>query len=173
MGSTTIWMMDSDGSNQFQIEPLGSARYNKYPDWSPDGEKIVFTALIDGMQICVMNVDGSDQVNLSKYEDSKFRDYWAEWSPNGSKIAFVRAYSSSGEWEIVVMNSDGSDKRVISTNCPKYLQIFAWSPDGDRIAYASSSSSHDSQIYIEDADGSNRYALTSRTGRNYMIAWSK
>ncbi|MFC1942916.1 hypothetical protein ACFLWU_06870 [Chloroflexota bacterium] len=174
-GTTTIWVMNSDGSNQVPIKKYsGPIGYAAYPDWSPDGEKLVFVTSIDGiLQTCVMNADGSDQVNLSKYEDSQFREYWAEWSPNGSKIAFVREYSSSGEWEIVVMNPDGSDKRVVSSNCTKYLQNFAWSPDGNRIAYASKSSSDDWPIYIEDADGSNKYALTSRTGRNHMITWSK
>jgi len=164
---TTIWVMDSDGTNQMQI----SSGYAECPDWSPDGEKIVFTASIDHiLQICVMNADGSDQKNLSNYEEIQISNRFPEWSPNGSKIAFVRWYKS-GIYKLVVMNADGSDKRVIS-NCPTLRQVFSWSSDGDRIAFVCPESERNYNIYIENADGSNRYVLTDSSEYDYMVSWS-
>jgi WD40-like Beta Propeller Repeat len=57
-----IFVMNADGSGQSKLAAPGhDAR------WSPDDEKISFTAYRDGnYEIYVMNADGSGQLNLSQ-----------------------------------------------------------------------------------------------------------
>ena len=79
--------------------------YDMGPTFSTDGYKIAFYSNRDGNgEIYIMNVDGSEQVNLTNNP----ADDWGEpsFSPDGSKIAFVS--KRDGLDEIYIMNVDGS-----------------------------------------------------------------
>ncbi|MFW6116209.1 MAG: TolB family protein, partial [bacterium] len=58
----------------------------------------------------------------------------AAWSPSGEQIAF--SSDRDGNYEIYVMNADGSDQRRL-TSSPGTDWGATWSPDGARIAFAS------------------------------------
>lgn len=53
-----------------------------------------------------MNGDGSDPINLT---NNLAFEYDAVFSPDGSKIAFTSERDGFGNYEIYVMNSDGSN----------------------------------------------------------------
>ncbi|MFC1574363.1 TolB family protein, partial [Candidatus Latescibacterota bacterium] len=94
------------------------------PCWSPDGKKIAYDSVIDGVaDICVMNADGSDVVNLTQ---DNFKDFEPVWSPDGKEIAF--ATLRDGNREIYVMNSDGTNLRSVS-NHTMLDDYPAWSPE--------------------------------------------
>ena len=47
------------------------------PDWSPEGDKIVFTSKRDGnYEIYTMNADGSNQVNLTNNPAADIQPCW-------------------------------------------------------------------------------------------------
>ena len=56
------------------------------------------------------------------------------WSPDGKKIAFSRALGNGAgfytrdNWEIFVMNADGSEQRNLTRNRRWDDSRFAWSP---------------------------------------------
>jgi len=89
------------------------------------------------------------------------------WSPDGSKIAFTS--DRSGNYDIYVMNSNGSNVRQLTSSPFATLSLVpgnaddyapAWSPDGKQIAFVSgrnnlSWSFVDTDIYIMDQDGQN------------------
>ena len=58
----------------------------------------------------------------------------AKWSPDGSRIAFV-ATVAADQAEVVVMNADGTNVRIVSPNYAYVLGDVDWSADGNRIAY--------------------------------------
>jgi Tol biopolymer transport system component len=71
-----IYIMDTDGSNQLcLLAPPSDGGFNREPGWSPDGSKIAFsggrvrfTAGRDGdVDICVIDVDGSNPTRLTAY----------------------------------------------------------------------------------------------------------
>jgi TolB protein len=86
-------------------------------------------------------------------------------------------YTSTGEqdiFEIMVMNSDGTDIRNISNNSADDLDP-TWSPDGKKIAFVSDReniSSLATQIYIINADGTGVFQLTKGLGSSRYPAWS-
>lgn len=88
------------------------------PTWSPDGTKIAFEARYllpaeTDYEICVVDADGTD---LRRLTTNAFNDEFPAWSPDGTKIAF--ASDRDGDYEIYVMNADGTGSPVNLTNDP-------------------------------------------------------
>jgi uncharacterized protein YraI len=98
------------------------------PIFSPDGSKIAVSYLQhDHWEIHVMNADGSNRQRLTETsyitlveqhlrgeEVHSFNNAAPVWSPDGSQIAFLT--DRTGQWEIWVMNADGSDQRPLFAN---------------------------------------------------------
>jgi len=86
----------------------------------------------------------------------------------GDRIAF--ASNQDGNFEIYVMNSDGSGTTRL-TDHPEIDMSPAWSPEGSRIAFVSSRGGSLS-IYLMNADGSGVSQLTNDKGDDHFPAWS-
>ena len=135
-----IWLMNADGSGQRRLTS-GAAR-DRVPRWSPNGRTIVFdrrlgsrgSAVLGGkassVGIYVMNADGSGLRRLARNGAAPL------WSQDGKKIAFSRPLGNGvggfgftrENWEIFVMNADGTDQRNVSRNRRWDDCCFAWSP---------------------------------------------
>jgi Tol biopolymer transport system component len=91
---------------------------NQTPQWSPDGEQIVFVSNRDGFYaIYIMNADGSNQQPLTR---NPLGDYQPTWSPDGQYIAFRRVDSQLST--IYIMRPDGSEVTQL-------FEYPAWDPD--------------------------------------------
>jgi Tol biopolymer transport system component/basic membrane lipoprotein Med (substrate-binding protein (PBP1-ABC) superfamily)/tRNA A-37 threonylcarbamoyl transferase component Bud32 len=86
----------------------------------------------------------------------------------GAKIAF--SSERDGNWEIYVMDADGSNQTRLTDN-PALDDDPDWSPDGTRIVFASERDGN-WEIYVMDADGSNQTRLTTSAEGDYGPAWS-
>jgi Tol biopolymer transport system component/serine/threonine protein kinase/tetratricopeptide (TPR) repeat protein len=140
------------------------------PDWSPDGQRIVFASDRDGaLDLYLMNADGSDVRRLTH---NTAEDFAPAWSPDGGKIAFTS--KRDGNDEIYVMDADGSNQTNISRN-PASDSRPAWSPDGKRIVFMSNRDSDQPDnfdIYLMSTDGSNIVRLTDDPKFDGDPAWS-
>ena len=74
-------------------------------------------------------------------------DWKPSWSPDGRHIAFQS--SRDGNYEIYVMDSDGSNPRRL-TDHPAEDKYPSWSPDGRHIAFQSSRDHDNYEIYVMD-----------------------
>ena len=95
------------------------------PQWSPDGEWLLFSASTDfGPQdLYLMRADGTDPpIQLTDTLDDEITP---AWSPDGRQIAF--ATNRDGNYEIYVMNADGTHP-VRLTNDPASDGRPAWRP---------------------------------------------
>jgi TolB protein len=95
------------------------------PQWSPDGEWLLFSASTDfGPQdLYLMRADGTDPpIQLT---DTPADEITPAWSPDGRQIAF--ATNRDGNYEIYVMNADGTHP-VRLTNDPASDGRPAWRP---------------------------------------------
>lgn len=88
-------------------------------------------------------------------------------SPDGSKIAFQS--NRSGDMEIFVMNTDGSNLQQL-THSGGFDGGPIWSPDGKKIVFPSERD-QDPEIYIMDADGTNQKRLTNTPGDDSHPHW--
>ena len=128
------------------------------PDWSADSLHIV--ARTSGL--VVVDAGGGSPRQLT----SSNGDYSPDWSPSGDKIAFMRW--SDGDWDIWVINRDGSGETELTTD-PSVDGLPAWSPDGASIAFLSNRGGAWA-IWVMNADGSEERKLFDTGSATYATS---
>ncbi|HET6360581.1 MAG TPA: hypothetical protein VFH11_00825 [Gemmatimonadota bacterium] len=93
----------------------------------------------------------------------------------GGRIAFYN--DAGGDWEIFVMNADGSDVRQLTDNTAFNESHPSWSPNGARIAFVGTREDPSTGIFHEEvivmnADGSNQVAVTNHPLYDASPGWS-
>jgi len=156
-----IWIMNSDGSEQTQIKSLKGSNPFFTNDW-----RIVFSSEYSNKssQISIADVDGQNILT-----DNKGKEWHPDVSPDGSQIVFMS--DRDGNFEIYVMNIDGSNQRRLTNNDLDDWYP-SWSPDSSEILFSSfrSHQKKDKDIYVINKDGSSlknfipdsRYAVFKR-----------
>jgi Tol biopolymer transport system component len=164
-----IMDLQSAGANLSGNQPV--AIFNEFsdaPDWSPDGNQLVFMA--SGSPGWVINRYAVDSTNLSQIPGIP---YWLrdpKWSPDGQKILFGADADNNGNSDIYVVNVDGSGLTQL-TNNDYYEGSPNWSPDGQKIVF--SADANDNQdLFIMDLDGSGLTQLTSDPADEFDASWS-
>jgi Tol biopolymer transport system component len=168
-GNWEIYVMDSDGTHQRRLTNTPEEN-EAVPAWSPDGMKIAYvTGFFGDSKIWVMGADGSGQKRLVDGN-------WPSWSPDGERIVYTTFFF--GE-RLAVMNADGSKQRSLGPSVIQRLlgigiaEEPAWSPDGQRIAFESYVGRDNAEIFMMNADGSQRRRLTDIPGHDHWPpTWS-
>jgi hypothetical protein len=104
-----------------------------------------------------MNADGS---NVTRLTNDAANDLEPVWSPDGTKILF--SSDRDGDFEIFVMNADGSAQTQLTFNVAIHDVEPDWSPDGARIAFARGAvGTVELEIWVMSANGSAQTRLTN------------
>ena len=174
-----IYVMDADGGNVQRLtnnpDPNGHPD-DRYPSWSPDGKRIVFSARREGhvvhnlditYEIYVMDADGQNEQRLT---ENRNNDWYPSWSPDGQRIAFASDRKGDlGNFDIHVMDADGGNQQKL-TNHRAWDSSPSWSPNGKRIVFRSKRDGN-WEIYVMDADGGNLQNLTNNRHFDASPAW--
>ena len=122
-------------------------------------------------EIFSMTADGTDVKQLT---DNAYEDDFPAISPDGSQIAFARKLS--GQFDLFVMNSDGSARMRLTRTRNADEVLPAWAPDGKRLAFTATTKTDrgwQSDIYrIRIRDGRfRRLTYTPRT-KEFAPDWA-
>ncbi|HZJ01977.1 MAG TPA: Ig-like domain-containing protein [Gemmatimonadaceae bacterium] len=140
-GVAHIYLSNPDGSEVRRLTNSANAEYT--PAWSRDGELLAFDTN-DGTY--VIRRDGSGLIHLPAGGG------WPSWSPDGKKLLV----SAAAGLRIVPADGSGENETSIDIKLSDIEPWDAdWSPDGDRIAFGSWTSSDFVRAFIMNADGSN------------------
>jgi Tol biopolymer transport system component len=116
-----IYEINTDGSNPTLILklPLGYSE----AAYSPDEEKIVlissnttdyFKDFYTRTEVFIMNSDGT---HIRQLTDTKTYKSYPTFSSDGKEIMFLsHEKDGRGKGQIIIMNSDGSDSRIVANN---------------------------------------------------------
>lgn len=163
-----IWVMDYDGYGQHQVTDYRSLCTT--PRWSPDNSKLAYTSYASGNpEIYITSLLSNRRLPFATFRGLNTTP---AWSPDGKKIAFASSMaSSSGNSEIYLANTDGSDLQQL-TFSPSVNVSPVWNPKtGKEIAFVSDRSGSP-QIYIMSSDGSNLRRLITKGGEASSPSWS-
>jgi hypothetical protein len=142
---------------------LTSDAYDTQPAWSPDGRTIAFTRVTFGRTavsyaVRAVGPDGSGLRTLAAEASG------AAWSPDGTRLAYASVRDRNGETcfdacffnaELYVSAADGTGAQRL-TRTTAIEEGPSWSPDGTRLAFASSRHhprGNASEVWTVDADG--------------------
>lgn len=136
-----LFIANADGSGERRLTRAPRGRIDDQPDWSADGKRIVFQRgpSVDGpWTLWTVSSDGRGAKQLSPVRGRCLDESSPSFSPDGSQIAFeCHRHGSHGElFSILVMNSDGGNRRVVvpasdlaGSGRPQF------SPDGKRLVF--------------------------------------
>jgi len=166
-----LYVMDASGAGVTRL--TNNTVYDVQPAWSANGasiafERPIFTQVGYIPEVWTMAADGSGVAPLS----TSTLDIDPSWSPEGM-LAFARIYSPSFNFEV---HAGGT--RLTNVNGPDLLP--AWSPEGDKIAFASARNDPNPdgcaalcalEIYAMNADGSGQMRLTNHSAVDTAPDW--
>ncbi|MEU1390437.1 MULTISPECIES: amidohydrolase family protein [unclassified Nonomuraea] len=150
-----LWVCSSSGG---AARRLTSDLYDvAQPDWSPDGETIVFQSYRDGVfDLWTIRPDGSA---IRKLTTGPFDHREPRHSPDGRTIAY--SSDAGGSYGIHLLDVATGASRVLTDGAAEEYEP-AWSPDGRRIAFVVADTRID---VVEVATGTRATAVTVPAGQ--------
>jgi TolB protein len=169
-----IFVLNVDDSVTGQQAPINITNSETLieddPHWSPDGQRIVYTAhdvnddpvVSTTAEVFVINAGSEAPVRLT-FNSAEERA--AAWSPDGTKIVFMCRYGGT-DFEICAINPDGSGLVQITNNAVQELSI-RWSMDGTQFWFNRPLSGAGSmELFRINVDGTGETQMTNTDGIN-------
>ena len=148
---TEIWIFDPTRGTLTRFTVGGGQN----PVWSPDGSRITFSRLNEGLYW--KPADGRGQAE--RLTTSEVGQRATSWSPDGQVLALVQG----GAGDIWMLPLDGEPSEFIATEFSEQQPTF--SPDGEWLAYQSDETGQ-AEVYVQPYPGpGGRLQISTQGGR--------
>lgn len=168
-GRRDIWLINADGSGEFNLTVELDNVFAEAPVWSYDGQTIAYDGLIgvnETRDILTVNLQGEVQETQLTFGDGY--DCYPSYSPDGELIVYMSERNENRD--LYIMDVEGNEVSRLTESLAQDYEP-AWSPDGDTITFVSRRTG-DSEIFLMNADGSEQVALTDSPKLDWRPAWS-
>jgi Tol biopolymer transport system component len=158
-----LWVMNADGSQPHRVG-AGPVAGLEWANWTPDSRHLVVIGRFDG-DIKIRIFDSSAS---GTYRDLA-QDYLPDPAeltfspPAGNEIVFrAQLRKNPGKMGLFVMNADGTNIRTlveptVAIDITMDMAGLAFTPDGQRIFYTHYYDDMHMQLWVMNADGTNRH----------------
>lgn len=172
-----IWTVDVDnGSLPVRLTPSDASESE--PCWSPDGAHLIFQSTRNSGHSQLWSVD-PDGSNLHLFIATPFDDVSPSWvaaplpPPFAGLLAVVSArFSAPGATaDVVVMNLDGSNPRVLASSTDAYEEYPDISPDRTTVVFSSTRATYWG-IFSVGVDGTGLRRLDTFNAYTRLPKWS-
>lgn len=144
-----IYIADADGQNVKQLTDVPG--YDGGSFFSADGKRICwrrFNAKGDVAEVWSMNVDGTDQRQLTKLGAMSWAPYF---HPSGEYLVFTTNLNGFANFELYIVDAAGKKDPVRITTTDGFDGLPVFSPDGKKLSWTSGRTSNtQSQIFMAD-----------------------
>jgi Tol biopolymer transport system component len=131
-----IYLMRADGSGQKRLTNVPG--YDGGPYFTPDGKRIVWRRFDESgliADVWTMNMDGSDQRQITTFGSMSWAPYM---HPSGEYIIFASNKLGFENFELFMVDSQGTKEPVRVTYSDGFDGLPVPSPDGKMLAWTSS-----------------------------------
>ena len=170
----TLFIVNADGTGRQELDSL-LYEWAGNVSWSPDGQRLAYegSKMIGGTQIIVLNLTDDTHTTLTTVNTNS----QPVWSPDGMSIAYLH-YDNDRWAHVYVRDADGTNarqvtnERVVAGEPERSVKALKWSPDGSQVAYRASVERRFGDIFVIDADGTDRVQLTHDARQKTGLSWS-
>ena len=157
---TDVWLLDIERDTFTQLTTDGASQY---PDWSPDGEWLVFSSGSSNPNLFRIRSDFSSPPELVLEREGI--QMHTRWTPDGNGLVFQEDFASRAD--IWVLDLEGDTEPRLFLQTPVNESQPDLSPDGRFIIYRSMVSGDTSQVFAQPFTGpGGRRQISTDGGRN-------
>jgi Tol biopolymer transport system component/DNA-binding winged helix-turn-helix (wHTH) protein len=157
--NSNIWRLDLAAKGAAPERWIASTRREAFPQYSPDGRRIVFYSNRSGsLQIWVCDADGSRASAITSTKPAV--NGTPRWSPDGRTISFDS--NITGAYQIYTVSADGGKVRQMTCGAGSNYTA-SWSRDG-RWIYFASNAAGDAQVWKIPSHGGAPVQVTRHGG---------
>jgi len=150
-----LCMINRDGTGLTQLSDMDASSY--YPAFTPQGGSLLFSSNRNGSFDLYLLVFSEKQ--LFQLTENVGNVVSPDYSPDGRRIVFANQVAD-GPASIWMVNADGLNPHLVYAGANTIVAV-AWSPDGEKIAYAMSVGiPQEYEIYTMDTNGRNHLRIS-------------
>lgn len=161
-----LYVLEVAGGVRKQIVPGADMALS--PAWSPDGREIAFTRIeypLVGSPRCDVYIVQADGTRPRKLTGGMF----PSWSRDGRVLLTALDLGGEEEPRLLIADAQTGATRPVGE---KRSMMGVWSPDGRQIAYSGEGGGEQPDIFVMNADGTNRTRITRSADHELAPQWS-